>query len=196
MASRAVQRVQTTGYADGDENATPAAQFSLVNADQSGIPEGSTLIRSRLSIEFRIKHFQTQPSAGPLTQMWWSPIFCMVGLYFIQQSIAPGQGGDPIGSGFAENWVILDKLQSSIEWTGVDDAGNPAETLVFKQPTGVAETSTQRLFANNPFMSLFLCWNFNDPRNLINRSHLSFPEAYDLAVNWTVRTWWLLPATP
>jgi hypothetical protein len=157
---------------------------------------GSTLIRTRLFLQFRILNY---PLTGDviLPTQWWQDMQPFYGIYVDDPVELPETGGDPIGDTSPYPWVIwgvgvgsLDAIQPDPDFAPLLDT-----TYVWNMPGGISESRAERKTTVGHHPAMYLNWNWQDRSILINQAHGSYPIAYDLSVNYGVDTLWELPAS-
>lgn len=157
---------------------------------------GSTLIRTRLFLQFRILNYALTGDTT-VEDQWQQDLQPYYGLYVNDTDIEPGVGADPIGDASDFPWVIwgvgvgaLDSYQANPDFTGFFDT-----TYRWDMPGGISQSFAKRktTVGNHPLV--YLNWNWTDRHEVINREHGSFTVAYDLSINYGVDTLWELPPT-
>jgi hypothetical protein len=168
-------------FAAGDPNAV-ILQDNYLILDPG---DGFTLVRTRLYAEWRVYAYSLTDSAG-IEPFWWQGIVPFMGVWFTHGFSTPMTGIEPIGGDLDNNWVIWEKMSGELDWFGVSDNGHRIWSYVWRFQGGIAESFAQR--KPPPFENLYcyLSWNWFDPNNLLNRSHLSFDLVYDTELNYGI----------
>jgi hypothetical protein len=172
-------------FATGSGN-PPEQQRNLMIFDP-GVT--STLVRSRLWIEMRVEAYSQADSQQPDLE-WFANIFPVVGLEYFSGSAPPIQSNLPIGGLDANDWIIWDPLAGSNEQVVTSPHGWLTWSRVYKSTPYILESFAQRAPGANASQTVWLAWEWNDPNNLLNRSHASFDLVYDTQVMVTCDTFW------
>lgn len=192
MVTSVYTRITVSGGSPADGTSTPAFNRDLIVFDG---PLDNTLVRSRVSLSLRVRTYSTGTDPRPLDVDWWVDTFPAYGLFWTDAAEAVPLAPDPMNADFSEDWVMIDDLVGDVEFIGTDVNGNETLTYRWIQQAGIQQSFGRRKPTVGYPGRLFLAWQFNDPGFLINQSHLSFPQAYDLAATWNVWTWWKPPVT-
>jgi hypothetical protein len=155
---------------------------------------GSTLIRTRLFIQFRILNYLTTGAATLETQ-WWQDTTPYFGMLVTDTAHPPLLVDEPIGGLMSNEWVIWGQGIGSLDVIGPEPIFTPSYYVTYKwQPEGgLSESFARRKTTAGNSPQMWLSWNWLDRHNVINTAHGTGAIAYDLAVNWSVDTVWELP---
>lgn len=155
---------------------------------------GSTLIRTRLFLQFRILNYPTTGDVVLDTQ-WWQNMAPYYGIVVDDSAVVPGEVGDPIGSASDYPWVIWGMGVGTWDGTGPDQdfPTDQYVTYSWQAPGGLSESFAKRKTTVGHAPSMWLAWNWFDRHDWINQASGSYPIAYDLAVNIGLDTLWELP---
>lgn len=191
MADRVYEHLRFVGNYEFpvDDRATLMSQFPIIEPTP-----GSTLVRTRLFLQFRVLNYPTTGDVVLDTQ-WWQNMAPYYGLVVDDSSDVPEAVGDPIGSASDYPWVIWGMGIGRWDGTGPDQdfPTDQYVTYTWTASDEVNESHAQRKTTVGNHPSMWLCWNWFDRHFWINQAGGSYPIAYDLAVNIGVDTLWELP---
>lgn len=155
---------------------------------------GSTLIRTRLFIQFRILNY---PDTGDvvLDTQWWQDVCPYYGILVTDTPVNPIPVDDPLGGEQSDEWVIWGMGIGKWDGTGPDQDFPTIQyvTYSWEPPGGISESFAKRKTTVGFIPAMYLSWNWSDRHNFINQAHGSFPIAYDMAVQIGLDTIWELP---
>jgi hypothetical protein len=185
MPAHTYQRLSISNSSPADGTSTKAFT-DTINILGSYAP-GWTIVRTRLFLELSVVTYITTSAHRQLDVNWWVNTFPVAGLNFDQTNT--GFGSSPLNPTSSARWLIIDGMNGFVDFTGVDGNGNALLTYKWTFRAGTENSFGQLKLPNPRAGNVYLCWDFVDPGNLINRSHLSFLQAYDLGATWHVDAW-------
>lgn len=147
------------------------------------------LYRTRMWLEFRIAAYSQTDSDEPPGE-WWDNIGCFAGLQYFLGSDARVTSDEPIGGVDSLNWVQWEMLPGEVESVIITPAGFHRWTYVYRLANRISESFAKRTPSDGEEPTFWLAWNFRDPDEFINRTHVTYDVVYDLQVNWAVDSFW------
>jgi hypothetical protein len=153
-------------------------------------PPGYTLVRTAAYVTMHVVTYSYGGASRPLDVNWWPFTYPAFGIHW---SFAPLDVGDvpvPLTAPESDGWVIWEKLTPRVDFLGVDANGNEQATILYDTRSGKSISKAMRRANDSESVpTLTLCWEWNDPLDLINRTD-TFEQAYDLYASWAVKSWW------
>jgi hypothetical protein len=189
MAIHTYQRISVANSSPADGTSTPVTEENI-NVSGSYSP-GWTLVRARVFLEIRVVTYIIPATHTPLAVNWWVNTFPVFGLNFDKNNT--GMGSNPISPPSATRWQMIGGMVGAVDFEGVDANGNAQLTYKYTIAGGVSNSQSQVKTSASAPQTFYLCWGFKDPGNLLNRSHLSFIQAYDVGALWHTDLWFQSP---
>lgn len=168
-------------FTDGDPHSA-AQEYQLPVAAPG---HGWTLYRTRLMIEFRIFAYSISDSANP-GFLWWRNLYPVVGVQAVAATGPILVGDLPMGTEEADWWVIWEALQGSADTTIATPGGFNQEVRVWRPQNHFLESFAQRTDFDVGQVTVLLGWEWNDPFDLIDRTHVTYDVVYDLNVTYGI----------
>lgn len=144
-----------------------------------------TLVRTRLMIEFRIFAYSVTDSVD-VPALWYRELYPVVGVEAIVAAEAQGSGSLPMGGEEGTDWVIWEGLSGSPDIDGKSPGGFYSASRVWKPQNHFLDSHAKRAPAEGTQVTVLLAWEWNDPEFIINHSHETFDDAYDLNITWAM----------
>lgn len=144
-----------------------------------------TLVRVRLMIEFRIFAYSLSDSSNP-GSLWYRNMYPVVGVQAIEDETALPSGDLPMGGEESPTWVIWEGLQGQPDNTQVSTGGFNQDVRVWRPQYHFLDSHAKRAPEEGTQITVLLAWEWNDPFNLIDRTHGSYDVVYDLNITYAV----------
>lgn len=141
----------------------------------------STLVRTRLWIEFRVESYSLTDTRQADLE-WFAGIFPMVGVQHYHGATDPASSDNPISGDLANNWVIYEALRGENEQMAKSPNGWNTWSRAWRAVPSTIDSHAERSPHGDANQSVWLSWTWIDPNFLLNRSHASFDLVYDTQV--------------
>jgi len=185
MAGTAIHVRNTANYSFTDDEDDPHSypqQFNLPVADPGF---WWTLVRTRLLIEFRIFAYSVSDSVD-VPALWYRQLYPIVGVEVISAPDPQASGSLPGGGEEGTDWVIWETLSGSPDTDGKSPGGFYTAQRVWKPQNHFLDSHAKRAPTEGNQLTVLLAWEWNDPTFLIDHSHVTFDDAYDLNITYGI----------
>jgi hypothetical protein len=126
----------------------------------------------------------------PLEVNWWVNTVPIWALWWTDSTVVTPVPPDPLHPVDSDDFFMVGDLDGSVEYVGVDTNGNNLLTYVYNMSADVSQSFAKRRPPAGANGIIYLNWNFHDPGNVLNRSHITFPQAFDLGMRYSCTSWW------